>query len=421
MESQPSVNWKSIIERGIESDELDYKAAQSWRALSRSEKAKFVRHCLALANTKGGYIVVGVGEDSAGKPSVYTGLTDEQLKSFDPTDVGNFINFRVEPPIDFDIVRPTVNGKSYAVFVVRRFKQLPHVCTQAIDGELYQGCFYIRTVDASSRVAYRAGEIHAIVQRALRNQREILGRMLRGLLYEKGMHPTEPLSESLFNEELRHAEDFLARSGGSAFSKNPTLEIRCRPAEFRKTAFHLPDIRGAVEESLVTFGDEPVMVIGGSEETYFTNVSLRSLSIEKGIYFQAFRSGHFHYVGTVSSRGDTLSRAALLHRVAACVHFLGHYYDQLGYEDELLTLTVCLNNAADVSLDLDGHRQTERQYICRIPKIQIEIERSAADLFAGVGEHATRLFKELCLRFNLPESQMTEHAEMIDDYLGRRV
>ena len=46
-------DWRSIICRGIESDELDYKAAQNWKNLPRAGKAKFVRHCIAMANTKG--------------------------------------------------------------------------------------------------------------------------------------------------------------------------------------------------------------------------------------------------------------------------------------------------------------------------------------------------------------------------------
>ena len=66
----------SVVRRGIESDELDYKAAQSWTELPKSGRGKIVRHLIALANTKGGYLVIGVGEDRAGKPAVYTGVTD---------------------------------------------------------------------------------------------------------------------------------------------------------------------------------------------------------------------------------------------------------------------------------------------------------------------------------------------------------
>ena len=106
------IDWKSIIYRGVESDELDYKAAQNWLQLPRSGKAKFVRHCLAMANTKGGYVVVGVGEDASGQPAVFTGLTPEEAQSFDPTAVGSFINRYADPQIDFTLERPVVDRTS---------------------------------------------------------------------------------------------------------------------------------------------------------------------------------------------------------------------------------------------------------------------------------------------------------------------
>ena len=34
-----NTDWRSIIFRGIESDELDYKAAQTWLILSRAGRA----------------------------------------------------------------------------------------------------------------------------------------------------------------------------------------------------------------------------------------------------------------------------------------------------------------------------------------------------------------------------------------------
>ena len=183
---------REIVYRAVESDELDYKAHQSWNAMSRGAKAKIVRHLVALANTKGGYIVIGVGEDAAGYPAVYTGLTDEECRSFDPTAVGNFVAECVEPPVDFTIERPVIDGRRYAVFIVRPFAALPHVCSRGVENELRSGVFYIRTAAASSRPAYRAVEMHALIQRALRNQREMLGRMLRGLLYENRIEFSNP-------------------------------------------------------------------------------------------------------------------------------------------------------------------------------------------------------------------------------------
>ena len=136
------INWRDIIYRGVESDELDYKAAQNWQKLNRAGKVKFVRHCLAMANTKGGYVVVGVGEDDAGQPALFTGLTPEEAQSFDPTAVGTFINRYTDPQIDFSLERPVVDGKRYAVFVIRRFNSLPRADSSFIKLSRFFALFF---------------------------------------------------------------------------------------------------------------------------------------------------------------------------------------------------------------------------------------------------------------------------------------
>ncbi len=417
MPSGSKVDWAAVVRRGIESDELDYKAAQNWRELDRRKKAKFTRHCIAFANTKGGYIVVGVGEDKAGKPALFTGLTDEQLKSFDPTDVGNYINRRVDPPIDFEIVKPKVGTKRYVIFVVRRFKELPHVCTGAVDGELQLGCFYIRTQDASSRVAYRAGEIHDLVQRALRNQREILGRMIRGLLYEKGVRP-EPIAESQFNEELRHAWRFLQRSAKTEFS-GPFFEISAAPPSFTKKAFSLSEVQGAVTGSLISFHARPLFSVDNDEETYFTNVSLRSLSGARRVYFQAFRSGLFHFVQGLHKKRE-MDIGPLLELLCGTFFFVSNYYSALGYEDEVLSVSLRLTGMDGKRLWF-GDGGAKKPYVCRIPEIQTELKRSAADLVAGLGEHTVHAFQNILYCFNVPEGRHGDVKKMVSEYFARRV
>ena len=179
-----AIDFDELIHRQLESDTLDYKAHQSWSEMNAAARGKFIRHLTAFANTDGGCLVVGVGEDASGCPCDYTGLTEEETRSFDPSAVGAYINRCVEPPIDFSLERPLVRGKRYAVFVVKPFTVLPHICTRSVENELQSGVFYIRTKDASSRPAHRAIEMHRLVQRALRNQRELLAKMLRGILYE---------------------------------------------------------------------------------------------------------------------------------------------------------------------------------------------------------------------------------------------
>ena len=196
-----------LVNRQVESDELDYKSAMSWRTMTRLEKAKIVRHLTAFANTRGGFLVIGVSENESGVPSLRTGVTEEQAGSFDPTPVGNFINAHIEPVLDFTIERPIVDGKRFVIFAVRPFRHLPHVCSRGVEGELQEGMFYIRTAEASSRPARRAFEMQELIRRSMRNEREQLGRILRGILYESRRLPET--ESSRFSDLALDAERYF--------------------------------------------------------------------------------------------------------------------------------------------------------------------------------------------------------------------
>ena len=134
-------DWREIIYCGLENQQIDFKGPQDWNAIGRVGRAKFARHAMALANTIGGYVVVGVGEDSSGNPTVYSGLDEKQASSFDPSNVGQTINRYADPAVEFDLVRPELDGKRYVVLVVYPFKDIPHVCGDACDDELQRGVF----------------------------------------------------------------------------------------------------------------------------------------------------------------------------------------------------------------------------------------------------------------------------------------
>jgi hypothetical protein len=414
-----NVDWEALIHRGIESDELDYKAAQDWSKLSRSGKAKFARHAMALGNTRGGFIVVGVGEDEAGRPVLRTGLNEAQAKSFDPTDVGSFINSHADPAIDLDVERPVVDGKQYVVFVVRRFATLPHVCSRSSERELQQGAFYIRTNDASSRVAFRASELHGLVQRAMRNQREVLGRMLRGVLYENSQYmEPESDSRSRFREQVLHSRNFRAsRPHGNA---RVALEVVAYPERFDEKRFGLSEIRAAVENSRLPVPTQPFVVVGSDRETYSTNVSLRSCIAKTGQTWQAFRSGLFHFAQPVPRSGRDLSYDSMEIYAAEIVHFLSSFYAELGLQDELVRIKLSLSDVENLGMkqpDRPGDAKAARG-VCRIPKIEVALERSAADLVSGTTNHAARLMRELADRFNLPFGSHGDLEGRIAKYLN---
>lgn len=417
------IDWRSIIYRCIESEELDYKAAQNWHDLAKVGKAKFARHCMAMANTKGGYIVVGVGEDESGRPKLYTGLTEEQAKSFDPTDVGHFINKYSDPQIDFDLERPVVDGKRYAVFVIRRFSSLPHVCGYSCETELNQGIFYIRTADASSRPAYRASEIHDIVQRALRNQRELLGRMLRGILYED-KQSLEPEAESFFSEQVTHSRQLYFKKNEPGEIRDAVLfELSAHPGTFEQEKFGLSEIKRSCEASHITFPDTLFLTDGDLDKSYFTNVSLRFFPEASTRFCQIFQSGLFHFIIQLPVANKNLKYNNLVKLVSEAVYFLGQFYSELGYYDELFSIRFRMTRTEKVSLECEedkNNQYAKRDYTCLIPEIKIRLQRTASDLASGYIQHSEKIIKEICERFNMPDGRHENLEHSISAFMEKR-
>ena len=389
---------RDVIFRGIESDELDYKAAQSWNALTRAGRGKIIRHLIALANTKGGYLVIGVGEDAAGKPALHTGVSDEECASFDPSAVGTFVNRCVEPPIEFTIERPLIDGRHFVVFIVKPFKQLPHVCCNSVDTELSMGVFYIRTPEASSRPASRAVEMQQLIQRAMRNQREQLARVLRGILYETGNTLQNSDSAALFNDAITSSADFFKRR------RNPSKEaciLQLSVIPEKQSSFDLSDLRKAAMDAWrwqpgINFFDRENI-----ENAYLTNVSLRFMSSEDNWMWQLYKSGLFHCIGAFPPGGNL--NGTILRAWCLCITgFIGRLYATLGWEEEQPLLRVELFNVENMALDCG----TGTPGICRIGKIEFEFRRSAADLAAGYKAHAVRILKGIGERFNLNDCQL---------------
>ena len=81
MSAMRAYDFAELVTRGVESDELDYKAAMNWNTMSRAAKGKIARHLTAFANVRGGFLVIGVGESSSGIPDQLTGVSEDDAAS----------------------------------------------------------------------------------------------------------------------------------------------------------------------------------------------------------------------------------------------------------------------------------------------------------------------------------------------------
>lgn len=402
------MDFEELIYRQIESDTLDYKAHQSWNTMGAAGRGKFIRHLAAFANTDGGALVVGVGEDASGCPCDYTGLTEEETRSFDPTPVGAYINACVEPPIDFTLERPLVRGKRYAVFVVRPFKNLPHVCTRSVENELQSGVFYIRTPDASSRPAHRALEMHRLIQRALRNQRELLAKMLRGILYEtrtveNGEDPVaqaEVQADDIFGSSLAYF-----RRRRSPRAGEPAVLLQYQVSFAAGGEFSPERLRSA---ATAVAGKGAFVTAAEVRSANPGNMAMRYLDREKPRMFQLFRNGWLYLSEYFPAPDAELPASLMAERLAAFCLFVSAYYRELGLEKTMLEVSVEASGLSGTVI-----RTADRVYPALMPQIGCRIVRSAADIGGDVAGYAARMLRAFGEGFGLPDTVLAEEGRRL--------
>ena len=406
--SSKEQSFEELVYRGVESDELDYKAHMSWQTIPRTTKGKLVRHLIAFANTRGGFLVIGVGEDQFGNPNLYTGVSEEESGSFDPSAVGNFVNSYVEPPIDFTIERPIIRGKRYVIFVIKPFTTVPHVCTHGIEGEIQSGVFYIRTVEASSRPARRALEMQDLIRRAMRNEREILGQVLRGILYESGSTGTGD-SRIRCADAIEESEHYFRRR--TASFDLTQLKFTVEPSHFTPGEFQLDRLRKIFFQSL----RPDIRFLQESEaEASPTPGSLRYISLENKRMWQLFDTGIFCFFAVLPEQ--KISFDDIIKLSAAAVDFCARLYQNLNWHEELLTLRLEIVNPAPLKLiDCDTEHSFDKNIPCRA-----EISRSAADLASGKKAHAARLACKIGEMFHVCSSKLEHLPEAVATYLETR-
>jgi Putative DNA-binding domain len=143
-----------------EQSEVDFKT--DW-----TDFAKTAKHILAIANSGGGCIVVGVTEPSKGKleavgVSNFLDETDvrNKLKSYLPTG----LSFRLLP-FDYDDETEKLKGKKFQVILIENeLELLPFVANKNGD-ELREGAIYVRRGTSSTEANYE--EIQKVLNKRI--------------------------------------------------------------------------------------------------------------------------------------------------------------------------------------------------------------------------------------------------------------
>lgn len=160
--------WEAILRRGFESKELDYKGPCAWEEKNgKAACCELVKDILAVANTKGGWIAIGVSETPTGFS--WDGLTNDQCKSFETSRVNRFLQNYADPPVNTHVIKHTSQGRTFVIIEIPRFPNTPHICQKDYPGVLTAGAVYVRTDNNESAPVKNSADMRAIIEHATRN------------------------------------------------------------------------------------------------------------------------------------------------------------------------------------------------------------------------------------------------------------
>ncbi|OGQ90308.1 MAG: hypothetical protein A2253_02010, partial [Deltaproteobacteria bacterium RIFOXYA2_FULL_55_11] len=157
---------KDILLRGYETKDLDYKAPIMWDENNKKACCEVVKDILGMANTLGGYIVIGVSESSNG--FIWDGITDQQARSFDTSRVNRFLQNYADPPINTTLRKKDHDGKTFVIIGVPRFSDTPHICQKDYPGVLTAPTLYVRTDNNETAPIRSSADFRFILENAIR-------------------------------------------------------------------------------------------------------------------------------------------------------------------------------------------------------------------------------------------------------------
>lgn len=416
-------DWNLILAQG-ETARVDFKAPMAWEGTARADLAEDI---VAMSNVRdGGTILIGVAEGPDGRP-VVEGLTSEQLASFDPTKVCDYVAGYFQPVARLRIERPEIAGKTIIAIRVEEFESTPLICIK--DGPekrpdsakpkraFYAGNLIVRTPSAKSETIRTSEDMQALIRLAISKTSNLLLSDMRRILEGVSTKAPEPAPErharelTMWSEALGEWRPRLPPAGllSVTFLPDSTAEgLAFSHAAWRKmigeSSVQLRNHefpRYFVSEG-VAVQNRPDCVQGTASFDYYQEI------------WQLHASGAFLYAGLLREDLDPGLRAGtrvpdaerylefvyIMWRVVFAVLFAQRLYEVLSPNGNIRYRFVFTEMqgrqlaTTDIRRSLYGRRSQERE-------IEIEGTTSTLDLRSGWRGVVHDVLRQLFVLFNL--------------------
>jgi len=432
MAQDPDDRLLLALRQNDETRDVDYKAAMSWNEKDKATCCGIVKDVLAMANSGGGLIILGVDQQQDGsfQPS---GVPDRILPTWETTQVNNFVQKYADPPINTRLRRFTDGGATFVAIDVPPFPDMPHLCVKDYPGELSKFTLYVRTANNASAPIGSSADFNVIVERAVRNRSDRLLASFHTILVGATVTPTIAARDH-FERQLAEAAP-RARSGYPQEWPAYTgfRDAAWWPADFSATRFPLDALFDAAQKASVDYRGWPFLFYhpsthaphalqDGIEVSIPADLAPRSFN-----YWQLRQSGFFYQCSLMDEDVKAMNagvapsvdvtETALY--VAEAIDCLSRLCDALGIRDEDVTLRVGLAGVQDRALV--ARRGPLPAYRTTLSEIRHEETHSVEEWAAGRVDLAAQVTRELLLRFNWTTAPIATFRSDIERLFNRQL
>lgn len=423
-------DWHKIVTRGFESKELDYKGPMAWNTDDKASCCKLVKDILALANTQGGWLVIGVTEGNKGV-FVTEGLSESQTASFETTRINQFIQNYSDPPINTTVVRVPIDGKLFIILQVPAFADTPHICQKDFPGVLSAATVYVRTDNNESAPIKASSDFRALIEHALRKRSNSLLSSVRSILTEGAALPI-PSDLEQYEKQVTEAMNRCSLLDTIKVSLTaPYRETVFFPTRFSKHRFSLDKLRKLIQQASVDYRGLPFIFWDRrGESTYATDDAIETaMNGKQDLHFWQLRQSGLLYTREVLEMWSENERILDFDSFAllACdaVQTLVNLYSEDIHDEDEITMRFNIIGTqglpfASSNLARFIARNRERWTYCRAESVNYEVTHRMAEWRAGVEVHALDICEHVFQRFNVRESTWpTEAKKLMEKMLSR--
>jgi hypothetical protein len=423
-----------LVYLGRETRDLDYKQAAAWNPTDKSACCAFVKDILAMANSLGGSIVIGVDDTSTG--FVPTGLTSDALKSWESTRINNFIQSYASPPVNVQIAKPTCGTAQFVVLLIPQFRQSPHICFRDYPGVLTKPTLYVRTASNASEPVSAIQDMQDLIERAVRTRQDQLLEAMREILTGAAV-ARQPSDLEQFDAQNAEVSATLSDPfPGKGYDGYLTAAMF--PARFDAQRFSIDDLRRAAAEASVTLRGRPFL--------YYQEEDQDLVVMNDGLRYEligqlGFERLDFAERWNLKQSGLLVQRVLLLEEalraqgrlerivdpntltfyVTEAINSLVRLYTALEVENEDITLRITVEGVQGRALQVFWGSRTPLRpgHTAKEAVIRVEGVHPLAEWQAGLRDLATQMTFEIIRRFQVAGG--ISIREWVDKLLDRRL